>query len=96
MPPTRSKVSGILTAVACAACCVSPLLTTAGVLTTAGARSWIRRSSRSPPAWSRPRWAWFNLSPAAGWDHARDLRDWHDLEHMFVYGGLSCGWNVDN
>ena len=36
-PPTRSKVSGILAAVACAACCALPLLIAAGVLTTAGA-----------------------------------------------------------
>ena len=36
-PPTRSKVSGILALVACAACCALPLLIAAGVLTTAGA-----------------------------------------------------------
>jgi mercuric ion transport protein len=36
-PPTRSKVSGILAAVACAVCCALPLLIAAGVLTTAGA-----------------------------------------------------------
>jgi mercuric ion transport protein len=36
-PPTRSKVSGVLALVACAACCALPLLIAAGVLTTAGA-----------------------------------------------------------
>jgi hypothetical protein len=37
MPPTRSKVSGILAVVACAACCALPFLIAAGVLTAAGA-----------------------------------------------------------
>ena len=36
-PPTRSKVSGILAAIACAACCALPFLIAAGVITTAGA-----------------------------------------------------------
>ena len=36
-PPTRSKVSGVLAVIACAACCTLPLLIAAGVLTTAGA-----------------------------------------------------------
>jgi mercuric ion transport protein len=36
-PPTRSKVTGGLAALACAACCAIPLLVTAGVLTGAGA-----------------------------------------------------------
>ena len=36
-PPTRSKVTGGLAALACAACCAIPLLITAGVLTGAGA-----------------------------------------------------------
>jgi hypothetical protein len=36
-PPTRSKVTGGLAALACAACCALPLLIAAGVLTTAGA-----------------------------------------------------------
>jgi len=35
--PTRSKVSGALAALACAACCALPLLVAAGVLTGAGA-----------------------------------------------------------
>ncbi|WP_433215619.1 hypothetical protein ACQP00_06195 [Dactylosporangium sp. CS-047395] len=33
----RSKVTGVLAAVACAACCALPLLIAAGVLTIAGA-----------------------------------------------------------
>jgi len=37
MPPTRSKVSGVLAVVACAVCCALPLLIAAGVLTAAGA-----------------------------------------------------------
>ncbi|MET8093477.1 hypothetical protein [Micromonospora sp. NPDC005220] len=36
-PPTRSKISGVLAVVACAACCALPFLIAAGVLTTAGA-----------------------------------------------------------
>jgi hypothetical protein len=36
-PPTRSRISGILAVVACAACCALPFLIAAGVLTTAGA-----------------------------------------------------------
>jgi mercuric ion transport protein len=36
-PPTRSKVSGALAALACAAGCALPLLIAAGVLTGAGA-----------------------------------------------------------
>lgn len=36
-PPTRSKITGGLAALACAACCAIPLLITAGVLTGAGA-----------------------------------------------------------
>ncbi|WP_436528382.1 hypothetical protein [Actinoplanes sp. HUAS TT8] len=36
-PPTRSKITGALAALACAACCALPLLITAGVLTGAGA-----------------------------------------------------------
>ncbi|MER7274067.1 hypothetical protein ABT369_06415 [Dactylosporangium sp. NPDC000244] len=36
-PPLRSKVSGVLAAIACAACCALPLLVATGVLTTAGA-----------------------------------------------------------
>ena len=36
-PPRRSRVTGALAALACAACCALPLLITAGVLTGAGA-----------------------------------------------------------
>ena len=36
-PPVRSKVTGALAALACAACCALPLLIAAGVLTGAGA-----------------------------------------------------------
>jgi hypothetical protein len=36
-PPRRSKVTGGLAALACAACCALPLLIAAGVLTSAGA-----------------------------------------------------------
>ncbi|BCB75068.1 hypothetical protein GCM10022251_35650 [Phytohabitans flavus] len=36
-PPARSKVTGALAALACAACCTLPLLIAAGVLTGAGA-----------------------------------------------------------
>ncbi len=36
-PPARSKVTGGLAALACAACCAIPLLIAAGVLTGAGA-----------------------------------------------------------
>ena len=36
-PPRRSKVTGGLAALACAACCALPLLIAAGVLTGAGA-----------------------------------------------------------
>jgi len=36
-PPRRSKVTGGLAALACAACCALPLLIVAGVLTGAGA-----------------------------------------------------------
>lgn len=36
-PPTRSKVTGGLAALACAACCAIPVLIAAGVLTGAGA-----------------------------------------------------------
>jgi hypothetical protein len=36
-PPTRSKVTGALAALACAACCALPVLIAAGVLTGAGA-----------------------------------------------------------
>jgi hypothetical protein len=36
-PPRRSKVTGGLAALACAACCAIPLLIAAGVLTRAGA-----------------------------------------------------------
>lgn len=36
-PPRRSKITGGLAAVACAVCCVAPLLVVAGVLTSAGA-----------------------------------------------------------
>lgn len=36
-PPTRSKVTGGLAVLACAACCAVPLLIAAGVLTGAGA-----------------------------------------------------------
>lgn len=36
-PPARSKVTGTLAALACAACCALPPLITAGVLTAAGA-----------------------------------------------------------
>ncbi|MGN9910155.1 hypothetical protein ACTMTJ_21635 [Phytohabitans sp. LJ34] len=36
-PPTRSKVTGALAALACAACCALPVLVAAGVLTGAGA-----------------------------------------------------------
>ncbi|WP_433074780.1 hypothetical protein ACQP1P_28000 [Dactylosporangium sp. CA-052675] len=36
-PPLRSKVSGVLAAIACAACCALPPLVAAGVLTAAGA-----------------------------------------------------------
>ena len=37
MPPRRSRVTGGLAALACAACCALPLLIAAGVLTGAGA-----------------------------------------------------------
>jgi hypothetical protein len=36
-PPTRSKVTGTLAALACAACCALPFLLAAGVLTGVGA-----------------------------------------------------------
>jgi mercuric ion transport protein len=36
-PPTRSKVTGGLAALACALCCAIPLLIAAGILTGAGA-----------------------------------------------------------
>jgi len=36
-PPTRSKVTAALAALACAACCALPFLIAAGVLTGAGA-----------------------------------------------------------
>jgi mercuric ion transport protein len=36
-PPVRSKVTGALAALACAACCAIPLLIAAGILTGAGA-----------------------------------------------------------
>jgi hypothetical protein len=36
-PPIRSKVTGGIAVLACAACCAIPLLITAGVLTGAGA-----------------------------------------------------------
>ncbi|MEU4625185.1 hypothetical protein AB0G04_35080 [Actinoplanes sp. NPDC023801] len=36
-PPRRSKITGGLAALACAACCALPILITAGVLTGAGA-----------------------------------------------------------
>jgi mercuric ion transport protein len=36
-PPTRSKITGGLAALACAACCALPFLIAAGVLTGAGA-----------------------------------------------------------
>lgn len=36
-PPLRSRVTGALAAVACAACCALPLLIAAGALTSAGA-----------------------------------------------------------
>jgi mercuric ion transport protein len=36
-PPTRSKVTGALAALACAACCAIPLLIAAGILTGTGA-----------------------------------------------------------
>jgi len=36
-PPTRSKVTGALAALACAACCTLPLLIAAGILTGTGA-----------------------------------------------------------
>jgi drug/metabolite transporter (DMT)-like permease len=36
-PPTRSKITGGLAALACAACCAIPLLVAAGVVTGAGA-----------------------------------------------------------
>ena len=36
-PPMRSKVTGALAALACAACCAIPLLIAAGVVTGAGA-----------------------------------------------------------
>jgi hypothetical protein len=36
-PPTRSKVTGALAALACAACCALPVLIAAGILTGAGA-----------------------------------------------------------
>lgn len=36
-PPTRSKVTGALAALACAACCALPVLVAAGLLTGAGA-----------------------------------------------------------
>ncbi|MEV4703285.1 hypothetical protein [Actinoplanes sp. NPDC049316] len=36
-PPTRSKVTGGLAVLACAACCALPLLIAAGVVTGAGA-----------------------------------------------------------
>jgi high-affinity Fe2+/Pb2+ permease len=36
-PPTQSKITGALAALACAACCALPLLIAAGVLTGAGA-----------------------------------------------------------
>jgi hypothetical protein len=36
-PPTRSKVTGGLAALACAACCAIPFLIAAGVMTGAGA-----------------------------------------------------------
>jgi mercuric ion transport protein len=37
LPPTRSKITGALAALACAACCAIPLLIAAGILTGAGA-----------------------------------------------------------
>jgi peptidoglycan/LPS O-acetylase OafA/YrhL len=37
VPPRRSKVTGSLAALACAACCALPVLIAAGVLTGAGA-----------------------------------------------------------
>jgi mercuric ion transport protein len=36
-PPTRSKVAGVLAALACAACCALPFLIAVGLLTGAGA-----------------------------------------------------------
>jgi mercuric ion transport protein len=36
-PPVRSRISGFLALVACAACCALPLLIAGGLLTTAGA-----------------------------------------------------------
>jgi mercuric ion transport protein len=36
-PPTRSKVTAALAALACAACCALPFLIVAGILTGAGA-----------------------------------------------------------
>jgi mercuric ion transport protein len=36
-PPRRSKITGALAALACAACCAIPLLIAAGILTGAGA-----------------------------------------------------------
>jgi len=37
LPPTRTKVTGALAVLACAACCAIPVLIAAGVLTGAGA-----------------------------------------------------------
>ena len=37
VPPTRSKVTAAIAAIACAACCALPFLIAAGVLTGAGA-----------------------------------------------------------
>lgn len=37
LPPTRSKITGGLAALACAACCAIPLLIAAGLVTGAGA-----------------------------------------------------------
>ncbi|MEV4714692.1 hypothetical protein [Micromonospora sp. NPDC049374] len=46
MPPTRSKITGGLAALACAACCAIPLLIAAAVLAAALGMWWLRRRHR--------------------------------------------------
>ncbi|MET7422142.1 hypothetical protein [Dactylosporangium sp. NPDC005555] len=78
-PPTRSKVTGGLAALACAACCALPLLIAAGVLTGAGAAI-LEKTLLAVSA------GLVVLALGMWWLHRR-----RDVQRAAVAGGAGCG-----
>jgi hypothetical protein len=79
MPPTRSKVTGGLAALACAGCCAIPLLIAAGVLTGTGAVI-LKKTLLAVSA------GLVVLALGMWWLHRR-----RNAQHAATAGGANCG-----